>query len=492
MWYTSVEKKACGSVMENLKQKLGQDILCTKKQKIRFVLCVSIFLIFALLIVFNPSLKLYGEKEVSISVFDTYVDRGYSVFHLLFDLDDKVQISGEVNTKVVSDYTITYQLDFLFFHKKISRIVHVVDNQEPSIILNGSNPVMLCPNHEYVEEGYSAFDHYDGDLTEKVEVEKVEQGYLYHVFDSSFNSYSVVREIQYVDTTAPTIELLGSSDMTIYLDSAYQEPGYHATDNCDGDITDLVEVQNSVDIHKVGTYQVLYKVMDTANHEVEVTRTVHVVSKPVHSGVIYLTFDDGPSSTITPYVLDILKEENVSATFFVIHHDSSLDYLIQRAYHEGHAIGLHSYTHQYGQVYASVDAYFQDLDSIDCQVYQLIGIHSKLIRFPGGSSNTVSRRYSSGIMSILVDEVARRGYRYFDWNVSSGDAGGAYSSSDVYRNVVNGLVYNRENVVLMHDFSNNYITLNALRDIIHYGKEHGYVFQSLDFSSYQAKHGVLN
>ena len=146
-----------------------------------------------------------------------------------------------------------------------------------------------------------------------------------------------------------------------------------------------------------------------------------------------------------------LKEEGIKATFFVT--NSGPDELIKREYDEGHAVGLHTASHNYSIVYNSVDSYFRDLGSVSDRVKRITGVESKIIRFPGGSSNTVSRRYVPGIMSTLTSEVINRGYRYYDWNLSSGDAvGGAPpSSNDIYNNVVSRLSKDRVNMVLMHD-----------------------------------------
>lgn len=193
---------------------------------------------------------------------------------------------------------------------------------------------------------------------------------------------------------------------------------------------------------------------------------------------IYLTFDDGPSYSITAKILDILKEENVKATFFVINHSDDLNFLIKREYDEGHTVGLHSYTHVYKTIYNSVDNYFKDLNFIKEKVDKITGGNANIVRFPGGTSNTISRRYSKGIMTKLTSELKNRNFYYFDWNISSGDANGKINKNRVYRNVVNNLRYTH-NVVLMHDFENNYGTLNALKDIIKYGKENGYIFLAL-------------
>ena len=119
------------------------------------------------------------------------------------------------------------------------------------------------------------------------------------------------------------------------------------------------------------------------------------------------------------------------------------------------------------------------------------GYNATITRFPGGSSNTVSR-YNPGIMTTLCEEVVSRGYRYFDWNISSGDAGGAKTSQEVYNNVINGLSKNRANVVLMNDFRGNTKTLNALADIIDYGLANGYTFKCITESTPAVIHNVQN
>lgn len=112
------------------------------------------------------------------------------------------------------------------------------------------------------------------------------------------------------------------------------------------------------------------------------------------TGVIYLTFDDGPSADITPHILDILSEKNIKATFFVIHYSENNAELVKREMQNGHTVALHGYTHTYSEVYASSDACLENFRKIQEQVYQTTGKKSNIIRFPGGSSNTISRKYS--------------------------------------------------------------------------------------------------
>lgn len=196
------------------------------------------------------------------------------------------------------------------------------------------------------------------------------------------------------------------------------------------------------------------------------------------SKVIYLTFDDGPSRN-TSYILDVLKSENVKATFFITGKGS--DYIIKREYEEGHSIGLHTYSHNYKAIYSKVDAYFQDIEAVNQRLCDITTTRSKIVRFAGGSSNTISRRYKKGIMSELTKEVIARGYKYYDWNIDSGDASGISNCNRIYNNVVKNLKINRVNMVLMHDSKK--CTLKVLKKIIDYGKSNGYKFKKITYET---------
>lgn len=212
---------------------------------------------------------------------------------------------------------------------------------------------------------------------------------------------------------------------------------------------------------------------------------------PVVTGnrVVYLTFDDGPSPR-TSEILDILKKYNVKATFFVTNQNSQYDYLIKRAYDEGHTIGLHTSSHNYHEIYASEDAYFADLQAIQDKVYNITGYRSTIIRFPGGSSNTVSR-FNPGIMTRLTQLVEERGFYYHDWNVDSEDAAGANEE----RQMNNVMTYSPKHEVvnlLMHDSGNKYATVNSLEAKIKYYLDNGYSIEPLTPSSPCVHHGVNN
>lgn len=468
-----------------------------KKIVIGCVIFVAIFLFSSLFYIFLvPKLNLNGNSYMKIEYGNFYSEPGYSAKYLGDDITDKVWVVGNVDSSRPGVYNLKYKVRKNKIVVTKTRKVEIVDSVAPVLTLNGNDTIDVCPNKEYEEEGYIALDNYDGDLSSKVDVDINDAEIVYTVKDSSNNVTSLKRKINKVDKDNPVITLKSGENYYVMVNTSYVEPGYSAIDNCDGDLTSNVSVSGDVDINTPGKYNITYTVSDSKGNTSTVIRVVTVATEPVTSpsikGTIYLTFDDGPSKTITPQLLDILKEKDVKATFFVINHSSSLDYLIKREYDEGHTVALHSMTHSYPTIYSSVDAYFNDLEAISDKVERLTGHKSMIIRFPGGSSNTVSRNYSRGIMKTLTNEVLNRGYHYFDWNVSSGDAGGSNTSDEVYRSVVNNLSKNRANIVLLHDFESNYKTLNAISDIIDYGKANGYEFLAIDMTTAMVRHSVNN
>ena len=196
--------------------------------------------------------------------------------------------------------------------------------------------------------------------------------------------------------------------------------------------------------------------------------------------VAYLTFDDGPSAN-TPKILDILKEKNVKATFFVIG-NKNMTHIYKRIVDEGHTLGNHTYGHDYNQIYKSTDTFFSDVDKLNDLLEEATGQRSKILRFPGGSNNTVSRRAGGkGIMDIMTTAVKENGYRYFDWNVDSLDASKGKQSKDVIvKSVLNGSNHTNKAVILMHDAPAKTTTVDALPEIIDGLSKKGFIFKGLD------------
>lgn len=464
-----------------------------KEEKWLFTLAIILlFTDFFIIIIANIIPTITLEKgNLILNLNDTYEEPGYHAHRVYLDMTNKVVIENNINTKKIGTYKVIYKIHYNGQAYQKIRYVSVLDQTPPTLTLKGSNPAIICPRSKYEEEGYTSMDNYDGDLTKDVIVKNNKDHILYSVKDKSGNLSSLKREIQYQDKDAPVITLNDGNAYSLYIGETYQEPGYQATDNCDGDITKKVVVKSNLDTHKIGTYEVTYEVTDSSSNSTKISRKVVVLGqKPSNGKVIYLTFDDGPSASITPALLDILKEENVKATFFILNRSSELDYLIKREYEEGHTVALHGSSHNYKQIYSSSNAFFTDLEIIQKKVERITGQKPMIIRFPGGSSNTVSR-FNPGIMTTLTQEVKSKGFHYFDWNVGSGDAGEARTSDEVYNNVIKNLG-NKNNIVLMHDFNGNYKTLNAIRKIIRYGKNNGYTFEKITMSTPEIHHRVAN
>ena len=144
----------------------------------------------------------------------------------------------------------------------------------------------------------------------------------------------------------------------------------------------------------------------------------------------------------------------------------------------------------YDYIYSSLDNYINDLNSMNEVIKQQTGEYSKIVRLPGGSSNTVSRKYSSGIMTNITNELTSRGYAYFDWNVSSGDAGATTSSSVVANNVIAGMKKGITVISLQHDTKQ--FSVNAVEQIIKEGQALGYTFKALDVNSYKVHQKINN
>ena len=427
------------------------------------------------------------NKEITINVGEKYEPNPGTVCYGNFLNCKKLSYTydGNVDSSKVNEYTIKYHFESHNKTKELEQIVKVVDTIAPEIVTNNIE-LKACPNGKINDLNVTASDNYDGDLTEKI-ITKIENDeVIIEVSDSSGNK--TIRNIPAVigDSIRPVIAIKGNKTKYLTVGNEYKEEGATATDNCDTELE--VEINNQVDTKKAGTYYVTYQAKDQAGNVSEEKRTI-IVSNPSPQNrtitgdkIVYLTFDDGPSA-YTAHLLDVLKKYNVKATFFVTGFGS--DDMILREYQEGHTVALHTNTHNYKQVYASVDSYFADLYAIQNRVERITGYKSNLIRFPGGSSNAVSKTY----MSYLTKEVQNRGFHYFDWNVSSGDAGNTTDTNQVYLNVVNYLK-SGYSIVLQHD-SKKY-SVDAVERIIQYGLANGFTFKALDENSPGAHHGTKN
>ena len=441
------------------------------------------------------SMTMLGKPIVAVEVGQTFDDPGAaaeSYDWLRGYREVPVSCDGTVDTATVGVYKLIYTAEFHGIVYSESREVHVVESLDPVITLHQEPGSYTLPGQEYVEEGYTATDWFDGDITHLVQRHERDGVVTYTVTSSSGRTGTAVRNIFYDDPIAPELILNGGEAIIIGAGQPFQDPGFTATDNVDGDLTAQVQVSGQVDIYAPGDYELVYTVTDSWGNTTTVVRKVtvdvHMKNPMVPTGkVIYLTFDDGPS-IYTDELLDILAKYDVKATFFVVNTEAIG--MTARMVAEGHSVGVHSITHNYATIYSSDEAYYEDLYGMQAIIAEYTGQNTYLLRFPGGSSNVVSKRYCEGIMSRLVKSVKENGFRYFDWNVDSMDAGGARTADEVFQNVVNGIAGRKTAVVLQHDTKD--FSVAAVEKIILWGLANGYTFLPLTTDSPACAHRVAN
>lgn len=438
----------------------------------------------------------YEPAEVTATLSGRWLFRG--------GISLPVKSAGTVDASAPGHYAMAWRADFLFWHDELLREVTVADVTPPKITLIPETREYVLPNLPYDDPGFSAADDADGDVTDRVIARELDGVLYYTAEDRAGNRARAARRIPYGDPVPPVITLLGDPRITLNLGDEYVDPGFTATDNVDGDITDRVLVSGSVNTARPGYYTLSYTVQDGYNNTGIASRTVLVkgftpspAPAPAWSGggalpdkAIFLTFDDGPGP-YTNELLDILAKYNVKATFFVVkgkHTEGEMD-IISREAAEGHTVAIHSYSHDYKTIYANERAYFADLNAINDVIFAKTGYYASLVRFPGGSSNSVSR-FNPGIMTRLAAAVEEAGYRYFDWNVSSGDAGNTTSSDVVFNNVIRGCGERNVSVVLQHDIKK--FSVEAVERIIQWGLANGYTFLPLTPDSPGAHHRITN
>ncbi len=413
-------------------------------------------------------------------------------------LSRPVSITGTVDTDTPGTYQISYNSDLLWMHGSAYRTVTVSDTTPPEITLTTDPDAYTLPHHAYKEEGYKAVDNIDGDLTDKVHSDEKDGVVYYTVKDKAGNEGRAERTIVYDDRNAPVITLEGGEKVSLTVGDTWED-SYTAEDDADGDVTDKVKVEGEVDTSKEGTYTLTYTVSDEWGNEAKATRKVKVSKKKISQEqqvlenggrVIYLTFDDGPGP-YTQQLLDVFaKHENAKATFFVTNQFPEYQDLIAKEAEAGHAVAVHTYSHDYAQVYSSAEAYWEDFDRMNDIIEEKTGRRTNLFRFPGGSSNTISSGYVQGLMTTLAAQADEKGLVYFDWNVDSNDAGGTTTADGIYENITNGCSGMDVSVVLCHDIKP--YTVEAMDRVLQWGEENGYTFLPMTEQSSTAHHGINN
>ncbi len=450
-----------------------------------------------------PEITLVADPDHFTSPIASYEEEGYSAI----DLHD-----GDITDQVVREekdgfvyYTVTDSFGNTADKKR--EIVYK-DVVPPVITLNEGEEITVQPNSDFSDPGYTAADDCDGDITANVTVEGTvdthtlgDYALTYSVKDSYDNEFEIIRKVHVADTLPPSIKLNGEMNPYILVGSSFSDAGYSAYDEVDGDVTAKVTVDGSVNTSTPGTYNITYRVTDNSGNQGTAVRSVTVYKKATGTGsnpstpadpgskVIYLTFDDGPGP-YTGQLLDILDKYNVKATFFVTNAYPGYQNMIGEEARRGHTVGIHTYTHDYAKIYASESAYISDMTQMNEIIKKQTGSYASIFRFPGGSSNQVSKKYNTGIMTRLTSSLTAQGYQYYDWNVSSGDAGGTTSKDQVVANVTSGCAKKNISVVLQHDIKS--FSVNAVEEIIQWGQANGYTFRAIDSATPVTHHPIAN
>ena len=433
--------------------------------------------------------KIIGDSEIKVTYKEDYQDLGVELLRnneLLPIEKYQLTIDNPVDTNTLGTYNVSYDIKYHLKKYHLERKVIVVDDIKPDITTNIETIERdFCSKKDKVKLTYTANDNYDGDITSQVEIVEEEDNINVIIKDSNGNEAKKIIPISYTKKPNPVFKLNGNNTVYVILNSKYSEQGASYTDGCGNKINETIKTSGTVDSSKEGTYKITYSLNDGKS----LTRSV-VVYKPSSTAkgkVIYLTFDDGPG-VYTEKILGVLNKYNVKATFFVTNQFPKYVSLIKKEYEQGHSVAVHTYTHNYN-VYKSVSTYIADFNKMNDVIKKYTGSKAKIFRFPGGSSNTVSRNYAKGVVRQIANQMTKDGYKYFDWNVTSGDASGA-SRSKIYSNVVNGVTKCTTCVVLMHDIKYN--TAYELDNILKTLTSKGYKFGTLSINSPTVHHTIAN
>ena len=243
-------------------------------------------------------------------------------------------------------------------------------------------------------------------------------------------------------------------------------------------IDNLVQIENIVEENTIEENVVeeqKYNFEPLNVQEFERFDSIYKASDPKR---VFLTFDDGPTEQVTPYILNLLKSEDIKASFFVLGNrvDSNPE-LVKREYEEGHFIGNHGYTHKYSSIYASADTVMEEYYRTNQSIRDAIGnqeYNSLVFRFPGGSVGG----YYDSLKKATKQVLREKGIASVDWNALIGDSEGLNTKEKLLNRFYETVQNQHSVVLLMHDAADKILTYDVLPDIISYFRENGYEFRS--------------
>ncbi len=469
-----------------------------KKKLIIPIIIGAIILVPALILLLIPhkdniEIRIVGDDPTKIEVLDEYRDDGIIVLNNNQKIKrDKYEIetTDNVDTKKIGTYEYKYYVQYKNKTYQQKREVIVEDNKAP-IITSESSKIQrgYCESIKNKDIKYKAIDNYDGDITKQVEKEYTDNQVVLKVKDSSGNEGRIAIPVVVGKEPSPKMTLNGAQNMYLLKGNKYIEQSVEVKDGCGKKLDTKVSIDGKVDVSKKGTYKLTYsiKYKDFNLSMNRIVKIIDINDLETNGKTVYLTFDDGPGP-YTKDLLDILDKYNVKATFFVTNQFPKYQNMIKEEAARGHTVAVHSLTHKW-DIYNSLDAYLKDFNAMNDIIEQQTGVRATIFRFPGGSSNTVSKGHKKGVVTEIAKYMTNEGFVYFDWNVDSGDAAGA-KTEKAYNNVINGIKNRESSVVLMHDIKQT--SIPAVEQIILYGLANGYTFKALNDISPTVHHGIRN
>lgn len=460
-----------------------------------FFYCLSFLLVLLMIFYFYQPRIVFTHKEIHLGLYEEVKPNDYIEKYHRID-PQSMTITNHVNNQKIGVYTIDYH----YQEKTFSLQVYIDDRIPPQF--ETINIKIL--RNEMIEASSLVKNIQDDSKT----IVYFKEDYLFN--EVKTYRVSVVVEDEYENRTEKSAYVLvEAKDSEAPSLSGLTPLRMHIGDQIDFKKNVIVKDdhdknpkltidQSELDIYKKGNYKIYYHCIDKSGNESIYTRDIQVCSPydnrdSINDGdkVCYLTFDDGPSSN-TKDILKILDDYHIKATFFVT--ATSLDHLhyIKEAYQKGHTIGLHTYSHDYEYIYSSQKNYFQDLNKIREVVHRQTGVYTPYIRFPGGSSNKVSRKYNIGIMKRLTHKVIDLGYQYYDWTSINGDGEGMKTISGLKKKAFEEMEGYEDIMFLMHDSATCTNTVKTLPAIIDELIRRGYRFEAIDKYSPTFHHTIHN
>ncbi len=482
---------------------------CFRNNKYPMINCMAVIAVLFLVLLLQfvifpgnsgPSIEFGNGDKVFVQVGTEYNESDITAEDGFTDLTHLLRKDVTPDTSKTGTYKVRYILNYEneIYYKE--RIVCVIDESGSVAEVKDKNNAVSGGNYK------KAISSSVTVVTEKQKDGKYLNTYVEE--DLSGGTTYVKKIVETFDDSSPEITLKGNRIKVIMAGENYTDEGVTAIDNIDGDISSKVK-SSCGGIFKgenAGVYKITYTVEDAAGNKATATRMVHVLNKIGNDprisktddgkGVVCLTFDDGPS-VVTIKNLDTLKEYGVKATFFIVDHNytESTKPIIERIIKEGHTLALHDgNSHNYGKTYSSETSYLEGITKLHDNILNDFGYDARIVRFPGGTSNAIARRFTEGLMNTLPKLMLDNGYLFYDWNVDSTDATekNGNNPAAIYNNVVKDLKQGRINVVLMHDIASKTATSEALDDIIKYGINNGYIFEAITEDTPLVCHNATN